>query len=83
LQRLVLATSNLMSSWSLPKLTIKSHAEERVGVASGFVDPQHLGFLFNIYTEAKASDFKFGTQFRFAKAHHKITPIGKMGMNLG
>jgi len=26
---------------------------------------------------AEASDFKFGTQLGFSKAHHKITPIGK------
>ena len=26
---------------------------------------------------AEASDFKFGTQLGFAKAHHKITPRGK------
>jgi len=26
---------------------------------------------------AKASDFKFGTELGFAKAHHKITPRGK------
>jgi len=32
---------------------------------------------------AEASDLKFGTQLEFAKAYHKITPIGKMGMVLG
>jgi len=31
----------------------------------------------------EASDFKFGTQLWFAKAHHKITPTGKVGMALG
>jgi len=31
---------------------------------------------------AKASDFKFGTQLGFAKAHHTITPIGKCGHGL-
>jgi len=28
---------------------------------------------------AETSDFKFGTQVWFAKAHHKVTPIGKSG----
>jgi len=28
---------------------------------------------------AEASDFKFGAQLGFAKAHHKIIPIGKSG----
>jgi len=37
-----------------------------------------VAFL-NIYTLAEDSDFEFGTQLGFAKAHHKITPIGKMG----
>ena len=32
-----------------------------------------LCFQLNIYTTAEASDFKFGTQFGFAKAHHKTT----------
>jgi len=32
---------------------------------------------------AEASDFKFGRQLGFAKAHHKITPIGKSGYGLG
>ena len=38
---------------------------------------------FNISATAEASDFKFGTQLEFAKAHHKITPRGKSGHNLG
>ena len=33
-----------------------------------------LGSPFNISTTAEASEFKFGTQLRFAKSHHKITP---------
>jgi len=32
---------------------------------------------------AEDSDFNFGTQFGFAKAHHKITPIGKSGRGIG
>ena len=32
---------------------------------------------------AEASDFKFGTQLGFPKAHHKITPRGKSGGGLG
>jgi len=31
---------------------------------------------------AEACDFKFGTQLGFAKAHHKITPGGKVGVTL-
>jgi len=31
---------------------------------------------------AEANDFKFGTQLVFAKAHHKITPIGNSGHGL-
>jgi len=42
-----------------------------------------LGISFNIYTKAEASDFIFGAQLGFAKAHHKITPIGKTGHGLG
>jgi len=50
-----------------------------VGVALGVGAPQNLGFPFNIYRMAEASDFKVGTQLGFAKAHHKITPKGKCG----
>ena len=32
---------------------------------------------------AKASDFKYGTQLEFAKAHHKITPRGQSANILG
>jgi len=32
---------------------------------------------------AEARDFKFGTQIGFAKAHHKTTPRGKVGVALG
>jgi len=45
--------------------------------------PKILGFPFNIDTMVEANDFKFGTQLGFAKAHHKITPIGKSGHGLG
>jgi len=45
--------------------------------------PNIWGFAFNIYTMAEASDFKFDTQLGFANAHHKITPIEKVGMALG
>jgi len=41
-----------------------------------------LGFPFNISATAEASDFKFSKQLGFAKAHHKITPIGKSGYSL-
>jgi len=32
---------------------------------------------------AEASDFKFGTQLGFAKAHHKTTPRRKVVLALG
>jgi len=40
--------------------------------------PKIWKFPFDIYATAEASDFKFGTQLGFAKAHHKITPGGKV-----
>jgi len=45
--------------------------------------PQNLGFPFHIYTVAEAREFKFGTQLGFAKAHHKTTPRGQVGVALG
>jgi len=39
-----------------------------------------LGFLFNMCATAKASNFKFGMQLGLAKAHHKNTNNGKVGV---
>ena len=44
---------------------------------------QNVWVPFNIYIMAEASDFKFGTQLGFAKAHHEITPREKRGGGLG
>jgi len=38
---------------------------------------------YNISTTTGASDFKFGAQLGFAKAHHKITRIRKGGRGTG
>jgi len=45
--------------------------------------PNILEYPFDIFATAKASDFKFGVQFGFANAHHKITPRRKVGVALG
>jgi len=42
-----------------------------------------LGFSFNIAATAETSDFKFGMQLGFAKAHHKIPPEEKEDVALG
>jgi len=45
--------------------------------------PKILGFPYNISAMAGASDFKFGAQLGFAKAHHKITRRRKGGRGPG
>ena len=45
--------------------------------------PDIWGFPINMSATAGASDFKFGIQLGFAKAHHKITPRGKVWVALG
>jgi len=45
--------------------------------------PKILEFPFNSFATDEASDFKFGMQFRFSKAHNKITPRGKSGRGHG
>jgi len=40
-------------------------------------------FVIYISATDEAGDFKFGTQLRFTKAHHKITPRGKRGRGPG
>jgi len=52
------------------------------GSGLGKLAHQNFGVLFNMFTMGEASDFKFGTQFGFAKSYHKITPLGKMGVAL-
>jgi len=42
-----------------------------------------LGFPYNISAMAGASDFIYGMHLEFAKAHHKTTPRGKVGVVLG
>jgi len=71
------ATSNLACSCSLPRPIISG-----CGLGLGEL-PEIWGFPFNIYTMAEASDFKFGTQLGFAKAHHKITCRRKGRHGLG
>ena len=41
-----------------------------------------LEFPYNISATAGAIDFKFGMHLDFAKAHHKTTPRGKVGVAL-
>jgi len=45
--------------------------------------PQNIGVPYNIFATAGARDLKFSTQLGFAKAHHKTTPRGKVGVALG
>jgi len=45
--------------------------------------PQNFEVSYNISATSGASDFKFGAQLEFAKVHHKITSIEKMGIALG
>ena len=45
------------------------------GCGSGLGElPEIWGFPFNISATTEASDFKFGKQLGYTKAHHKITP---------
>jgi len=41
--------------------------------------PKIFEFPCNIFATARTSDFKFGAQLGFAKAHHKITRRRKAG----
>ena len=45
--------------------------------------PEIWGFPFNISAMIEVSDFKFGAQLGFAKAHHVITARGKSEGILG
>jgi len=61
---------------------IKSHPEKcGCGLGLGKL-PKIWFFFFNISATAEASDFKFGLQLRFAKAHDKIILKEKVGVAL-
>ena len=64
---------------------IKSHHKKKWMWPWATGAPKNLGFPFNISATAEASDFKFGAQLGFAKAHahHKITRRRKDGRGPG
>jgi len=67
----------LVCDLGLPRVIIKTH-QDKSGRGHKLGElPKILKFPFNIFATAEASDFKFGMQFGFSKAHHKITPRGK------
>ena len=77
MQRLKLATSNLVCSLGFLRPII-NYTKRKIGSDNGLGEsPKILGFPFNIFATAEASDFKFGTQLGFANAHNKITRIRK------
>ena len=54
-----------------------------MGLALGSGAPQNFWVSYNTSATAAASDFKFGAQLGFAKAHHKITRRRKGGRGPG
>ena len=85
LQQLGLATLNLARSLGLPRPIIKSHAEERMGVALGKESSQKYGGFPSIFTQwlKLATSNLVHSLGLTCKAHDKITPIGKSGCGLG
>ena len=61
------------------KPIIKSHPEEKVGVALGYGSSAKFGGPFNISVMTEASEFKFGTKLGFDKSNYKITSKDKGG----
>ena len=76
-------SSNLACSWGLPRPIIKSHPEEKWAWPWARELFKNLGFPYSISATAGASDFKFGKQLGFVKAHHKITRRRKLGHGPG
>jgi len=67
----------------LSRPIIKSHTEEKVGVAWARELPKIWGFPFNISAMSAAiATSNLVHSLGFAKAHHKITPRGKVGVAL-
>jgi len=61
---------------------MKSHIRKKL-VWPGLGElPEIRGFPLNIFATVEASDFKFGIQFGFGKAHHIIIPRKTVGVAL-
>jgi len=82
-QRLKVATSRLAGCWALRGPSQNPTQKKKWAWSWARELPKILGFPFNIFATAEASDFKFGTRLGFVKAHHKITSKGKVGVALG
>jgi len=78
LQRLKLATSNLVHSLGLPRVIIKSHRRKSGGGLGLGELLKNLGFPY-ISATAITSNFKISMLLGFAKAHHKISHRRKSG----
>jgi len=78
-------SSNLLHSLSLPRPIIKSYPYQKVRIIGPGLEelPNIVGFPFNICAMAEASNFKFGMQLGFAKAHNKTTHRGNSVRDLG
>ena len=63
--------------WGFPSPIIEFHQNKKWVRPWARGAPQNFGVPFNISATTEASEFKFGTQLGFAKAHHKITPREK------
>jgi len=83
LQRLKLATSNLVCSLGLPRPIIKSQTEKKWSWPSARGAPKYWEFPFNISATTEGSDFKIDRLVGFAKAHHKIPFRRKRGRGPG
>jgi len=74
----------MVCSWSFAKAHHKLTCRRKGGPGRGLRElPKISEFPFNIYTVDEGSDFKFGTQLGFAKAHHNTAPREKVGVALG
>ena len=62
---------------------MKSYTEQKWAWPWAREALKNLGFSYNIFAMAEASDFKIGMRLGFAKAHHETTPRGKVGVVLG
>jgi len=67
----------LVPRFGFSRPIIKSHPEKKWAWPWAKDLPKFLRFPFNIYAIYEGRDFKFGTQLKFAKAHHKTTPRKK------
>ena len=75
-------TTCIENNYLFRQSVVLTHQEAAPPATETLYACTHHKLCHKIYRMAKANDFKFGMQLGFARAHHKLSPAGKVGVAL-